>query len=381
MDSVVKSSDRARKGTADDCGTHPAQESLPPSRDMPLGYRDAGVDIDASAEFVRRLRPLAEATRRPESIDSLGGFCSLFALPSGYQNPVLVAGADGVGTKLLLARQHGRLDAIGRDLVAMCANDVATSGAELLFFLDYFAAGKLLPDEAIAVLGGVAAACGELGCALAGGETAEMPGLYRNTDFDVAGFCVGVAERSQLLGRHRPQAGDILLGIASSGPHANGFSLVRALLDDNTGRGADAPLEQLLQPTQLYANALRSLAQEQQIEAAAHITGGGLIENLPRILQPGLRAVVHTNSWVWPESFQWLRKAACLSGDQGEQEMYRTFNCGVGMVLCVKQEQAGKVLQRLQQELGCPDAWPLGTVEQCPVGTPQIAFKAEQPAA
>ncbi len=359
MSSVANKGRRPRSHTATDGGAH-----QPPSPTTPLGYRDAGVDIDVGAELMRRLQPLAEATRRAEQIDALGGFCSLFALPTGYREPVLVAGTDGVGTKLLLAHQHGQLETIGRDLVAMCANDVATSGAEPLFFLDYFATGKLVPADALAVLEGVAAACGEIGCSLAGGETAEMPGLYRGTDFDVAGFCVGVAERAQLLGSHRPQLGDSLLGIASSGAHANGFSLVRTLLADTTGRGADAPLDQLLRPTQLYATALCDLAREGLIEAAAHITGGGLIENLPRILAPGLRAVVHTDSWQWPELFSWIRDAASLHGPEGELEMYRTFNCGVGMVLCTRPQRAVTVLESLQAT-GL-DAWQLGYVAACP---------------
>ncbi len=356
--------DRPTTPLADDMH-QPSQEPFLERLNIPLGYRDAGVNIDTGAELVRRLQPLAEATRRPESLDSLGGFCSLFELPAGYSKPVLVSGTDGVGTKLLLARQHGQLETIGRDLVAMCANDVATSGAELLFFLDYFATGKLEPDEALAVLRGIASSCGELGCSLAGGETAEMPGLYCGSEFDVAGFCVGVAERGELLGRHRSQAGDTLLGIASSGAHANGFSLIRRLLDD-VERSADAPLTALLQPTQLYAKELRRLAQAQLVEAAAHITGGGLTENLPRILRPELRAVVHTDSWAWPELFHWLREAASLHGAAGTLEMYRTFNCGVGMVLCVRPQQVVAALELLQAaEL---DAWPLGQVEPRPAG-------------
>lgn len=303
-----------------------------------LSYRDAGVDIDAGNALVDRIRGAVARTSRPEVRGGIGGFGALCALPAGYREPLLVAGTDGVGTKLRLALDLGRHDTIGIDLVAMCANDIAVCGAEPLFFLDYYATGKLDVAVAASVIEGIARGCELAGCALVGGETAEMPGMYAGEDYDLAGFCVGVVERDAVIDGSTVQAGDLLVAIASSGPHANGYSLIREVLRRS---GADllAPLdgdqrplgEQLLTPTTLYCRTLRALTEHAPFRAAAHITGGGISENLPRVLPDGFGARIDTASWEWPAVFRWLQAAGGIE----TAEMYRTFNCGVGMLLAV----------------------------------------------
>jgi phosphoribosylformylglycinamidine cyclo-ligase len=328
-----------------------------------LSYRDAGVDIDAGNALVQRIKGVAAATSRPGVLGGLGGFGSLFELPEGYRRPVLVAGTDGVGTKLRLAltlRQH---DTIGIDLVAMCANDIIVTGAEPLFFLDYYATGALDVDTATAVISGIAQGCRLAGCALVGGETAEMPGMYDGEDYDLAGFCVGVVERDAIIDGSTVTAGDALIALPSSGPHSNGYSLIRRIVE-RSGTALDSPFGDstlgatLLTPTTLYVKALLNLRQQLPIKAMAHITGGGLPENLPRVLPAHCDAVLDYSSWEWPPIFRWLQ----AQGDVAESEMYRTFNCGVGMVVCVADSDAAAVLAQLQQE-GLA-AWRIGTVRE-----------------
>jgi len=307
-----------------------------------LTYRDAGVDIDAGAELVERIGADVESTRRPEVIGDLGGFGGLFAFDTRrFREPVLVAGTDGVGTKLKLAQQLGRHHGIGVDLVAMCVNDIAISGAEPLFFLDYYATSRLEVDVAAEVVGGIAAGCRQAGCALIGGETAEMPGLYAAGDYDLAGFCVGAAERDRLIRGEHVAPGDVILGLASSGPHANGYSLIRRILADHRDDPADpwgeSTLgEALLTPTRIYTPAIQSLIEHLPVHALAHITGGGLIDNLPRALTAGTRARLDARHWRWPAVFDWLQR----SGNVTTPEMLRTFNCGIGMCVVVPELQA-----------------------------------------
>ena len=311
-----------------------------------LSYRDAGVDIDAGNRLVDRIKPLAAATFRSGVLTGLGGFGALFELPvDRYRHPVLVSGTDGVGTKLRLAQQLGRHDTIGIDLVAMCANDVAVTGAEPLFFLDYYACGQLDVDRAATVISGIARGCELAGCALSGGETAEMPGMYAADDYDLAGFCVGVVERARIIQPGHVRPGDVLLGLASSGPHSNGYSLVRRIVEVS-GTGLDAPVdgrtlgEALLAPTRIYVKSLLALAGEVPIRALAHITGGGLLENVPRVMPEGCEAVIDLAAWERPPVFRWLQE----QGGVAEIEMLRTFNCGIGMVVCVAEEDAERAV-------------------------------------
>ncbi len=314
-------------------------------RDTPsssLTYRDAGVDIDAGTELVDRIGADVASTRRPEVIGDLGGFGGLFALDTQrFREPVLVAGTDGVGTKLKLAQQLGRHEGIGVDLVAMCVNDIAVSGAEPLFFLDYYATSQLEVEVAAAVVRGIASGCRQAGCALIGGETAEMPGLYAAGDYDLAGFCVGAAERERLIQGARVAPGDVILGLASSGPHANGYSLIRRILEQSGTDAADpwdetTLGEALLEPTRIYTAAIQSLIEHLPVHAMAHITGGGLIDNLPRALTAGTRARLDARHWRWPSIFDWIQR----SGSIATPEMLRTFNCGVGLCVIVPALQA-----------------------------------------
>jgi phosphoribosylformylglycinamidine cyclo-ligase len=310
-----------------------------------LSYRDAGVDIERGEELVRRIKPGAAATRRAGVMGGLGGFGGLFDLAAtGYRDPVLVSSTDGVGTKLLLAIELARHDTIGIDLVAMCVNDVVVQGAEPLFFLDYFATGELALDTAEAVVNGVAAGCREAGCALLGGETAEMPGMYPAGHYDLAGFTVGVAERARLVDGSRVAAGDVVLGLASSGVHSNGYSLVRKILARGSGDLAapfgDVTLgEALLAPTRIYVRPLLAALAVHDLHAMAHITGGGLTENLPRVLPEGLGARLDLGAWTLPPRFAWLREQGGVAGT----EMLRTFNCGIGMAVVVPAAQADAV--------------------------------------
>lgn len=338
-----------------------------------LSYRDAGVDIDAGNALVDRIKPLAAATFRPGVLTGLGGFGALFELPIGrYRQPVLVSGTDGVGTKLKLAIELGRHDGIGIDLVAMCANDILVAGAEPLFFLDYYATGRLDVEIATAVVAGIARGCELAGCALTGGETAEMPGMYAEGEYDLAGFCVGIVEKDELLTAERVQPGDALIALASSGPHSNGYSLIRKVLAVSRA-DLGAPLdgvplgERLLAPTRIYVKPVLALMRERPVHAMAHITGGGLTENLPRVLPPGVQAVIDLDSWHRPAVFGWLQAA----GGIAEAEMLRTFNCGVGLVLCVAAEDAERVCTRLA-ELG-EQAWAVGRIEPTE-GPPRVRF-------
>lgn len=319
-----------------------------------LNYKDAGVDIDAGNALVERIKQVAKATSRPEVMGGLGGFGALCQLPSGYREPVLVSGTDGVGTKLKLAMDLGMHDDIGIDLVAMCVNDLLVCGAEPLFFLDYYATGKLNVDVAERVVTGIGKGCEQSGCALIGGETAEMPGMYQGDDYDLAGFCVGVVEKSEIIDGSKVSADDVLIGLKSSGPHSNGYSLVRKVLEvagvDLNGSLEGKPLaEHLMAPTRIYVKSLLQLQKELPIHAMAHITGGGLPENLPRVIPRGLRAVINTQSWEIPAIFRFLQE----KGNIDPFELYRTFNCGIGMVLCVPgshQEQAVNRLAGLGEE-------------------------------
>ncbi|MBK1724720.1 phosphoribosylformylglycinamidine cyclo-ligase [Thiocystis violacea] len=338
------------------------QDSQTPTPNA-LNYRDAGVDIDAGAALVERIKPLAAATRRPGVLDGLGGFGALFELPlDRYREPVLVSGTDGVGTKLKLAIELGRHDTIGIDLVAMCANDILVSGAEPLFFLDYYATGRLDVEVAASVISGIARGCELAGCALTGGETAEMPGMYGEGDYDLAGFCVGIAEKSALIAPDRVEPGDVLIGLASSGPHSNGYSLVRKVIEVS-GADLDQDLDgvsladALLAPTRIYVASVLPLTRSIQVHALAHITGGGLTENLPRVLPAHLLARIELDSWQRPAVFDWLQTRGGIS----RTEMLRTFNCGVGMVICVAAEDAEAALKQLGD--AGETAWILGRIE------------------
>ncbi len=339
-----------------------------------MDYRSAGVDIEAGNALVERIRPAVERTRRPGVLGSVGGFGGLFQLPSGrYRKPVLVSGTDGVGTKLLLARRFGHHETIGVDLVAMCANDVLVPGAEPLFFLDYFATGRLDVEQAARVIEGVARGCEHAGCALIGGETAEMPGMYGPGDYDLAGFCVGVVERDALLDGSRVRAGDRLLGLASSGPHSNGYSLIRRILEAS-GTDPEAPLgegtliEALLAPTRIYVPTLLPLVAAGRIRAMAHITGGGLTENLPRVLPRGLAARIDASAWSWPEVFGWIQR----EGRVAPTEMLRTFNCGIGMVLVLDPPELAPVQAHCRAQ--GVESWELGEVVAASRGEPGVEY-------
>ncbi len=324
-----------------------------------LTYRDAGVDIDAGNALVERIKPLVAATRRPEVLAGLGGFGGLFALPpERYREAVLVSGTDGVGTKLKLAQQLGRHDTIGIDLVAMCANDVLVTGAEPLFFLDYFACGRLDVAVAEEVVKGIAEGCRQAGAALIGGETAEMPDMYAAGEYDLAGFCVGAVERAELIDGASIEAGDALVGIASSGPHSNGFSLIRRVLDGAENRDIDgaAAEDLLLAPTTIYVRPLLALCRAITVKGMAHITGGGLTDNVPRVLPGDVHAEIDVNSWTPGPTFDWLAVTGRIAAD----EMRRTFNCGVGMVIVVADGEVEAAIDRLAAD-GLA-AWRLGRV-------------------
>ena len=297
-----------------------------------LSYRDAGVDIDAGDALVERIKPHARRTLRPEVMAGIGGFGALCAIPSKYREPVLVSGTDGVGTKLKLAFALERHDTVGIDLVAMSVNDVLVQGAEPLFFLDYYACGKLDTDVAARVIAGIARGCEIAGCSLIGGETAEMPGMYPEGEYDLAGFSVGVVERSRIIDGRSVAPGDALLGLASSGAHSNGYSLIRRIVER-----AKPPFD-LLEPTRIYVKPVLSLLERVPVKAMAHITGGGLVGNVPRVLPPGTRAVIEKAAWPRPELFRWLQR----EGGVAEDEMHRVFNCGIGMVLVVAAQDAAR---------------------------------------
>lgn len=328
-----------------------------------LSYKDAGVDIDAGNALVDRIKGVVKKTRRPEVMGGLGGFGALCALPQKYREPVLVSGTDGVGTKLRLAMDLQRHDTIGIDLVAMCVNDLVVQGAEPLFFLDYYATGKLDVDTASSVISGIAEGCLQSGCALVGGETAEMPGMYHGEDYDVAGFCVGVVEKSEIIDGTKVTDGDVLIALGSSGPHSNGYSLVRKILevsgcDPQTTQLAGKPLaDHLLAPTRIYVKSVLELIDKVDVHAIAHLTGGGFWENIPRVLPENTQAVIDESSWQWPEVFNWLQTA----GNVSRHEMYRTFNCGVGMIIALPEAEVENALALLNAN--GEKAWKIGGIK------------------
>jgi len=336
-----------------------------------LNYRDAGVDIDAGNALVERIKPIAKQTFRPGVLTGLGGFGALFELPMDkYKKPVLVSGTDGVGTKLKLAMLMNKHDTIGIDLVAMCVNDLIVGGAEPLFFLDYYATGALEVDEAADVMTGIGKGCEMAGAALTGGETAEMPGMYAKGDYDLAGFCVGIVEKDDIIDGSEVKPGDTLIGLASSGPHSNGYSLIRKVIDhanaDLSQPFADSTLgETLLEPTRIYVKSLLKLFEEVNVHALAHITGGGLTENLPRVMPDNTIAKIDRNSWTRPAIFDWLQE----KGNIKDEDMFVTFNCGIGMVLSVAADDVEQTLSILQQQ--GETAWVIGKIDQANDG-PQV---------
>lgn len=342
----------------------------------PMTYADAGVDIVMGNTFVDHIKPIASKTRRPEVMAGLGGFGALFELPiHRYKHPILVSSTDGVGTKLKLALALKKHDTIGIDLVAMCVNDLVVQGAEPLFFLDYFATSKLELPIAVDVMRGIGVGCEQAGAALIGGETAEMPGLYQQHDYDLAGFTVGIVEKEKLIDGSKVAQGDVLIGMASSGVHSNGFSLIRKILDTRHIQ-LTTPFEEhtlgevLLSPTRIYVKPLLQLLKEVDVHAMAHITGGGLVENIPRVLPPHTQAHINAASWKRPKIFDWIQE----NGQIADTEMYRTFNCGVGMVVCVAKDQAEKTLSLLNQ--AGETAWEIGHVESCKDTQPKVIIAA-----
>jgi phosphoribosylformylglycinamidine cyclo-ligase len=340
-----------------------------------LDYRSAGVDIDAGNRLTDLIKPLAKRTARPEVLGGIGGFGALFELPlERYRRPVLVSGTDGVGTKLKLALELGKHDTIGIDLVAMCVYDIVVSGAEPLFFLDYYASGRLEVDTAAAVIGGIARGCEQAGAALVGGETAEMPGVYQGADYDLAGFCVGIVEKDRIIDGSRVQPGDALVGIASSGAHSNGFSLIRKIIEHSGASLSDSFAaghtlgEILLTPTRIYVKPLLALIEQVDVRALAHITGGGLPENLPRVLPADTHALIDSGSWQRPALFDWLQQ----QGSIDDVEMWRTFNCGVGMVVCVPAEAAETAIGMLNA--AGESAWRIGSVA-AGAAQPRVVFR------
>lgn len=338
-----------------------------------LSYKDAGVDIDAGNALVENIKGAVKRTTRPEVMGGLGGFGSVCQLPTNYKEPVLVAGTDGVGTKLRLAIDLKKHDTVGIDLVAMCVNDLIVQGAEPLFFLDYYATAKLDVDVASAVVSGIADGCVLSGCALVGGETAEMPGMYHKGDYDIAGFCVGVAEKSRLLDGTKVEAGDQLIALGSSGPHSNGYSLIRKVLEvNNTDTNellAGKPLaEHLLAPTNIYVKSVLALLKDVDVHALSHITGGGFWENIPRVLPKDAQAVIKGDSWQWPEIFNWLQE----KGNITTHEMYRTFNCGVGMIIVVPAASVEKSIEILKEH--GENAWHIGAISALTSDAEQVVI-------
>lgn len=337
---------------------------MPANQSKPLSYRDAGVNIDAGNKFVEKIKSSVASTNRPGVLGSLGGFGGLFELPTNYQQPVLVSGTDGVGTKLKLAIDLNKHNTIGIDLVAMCVNDILVLGAEPLYFLDYYATGELNTEVAASVVAGIAEGCRQSNAALIGGETAEMPDMYNKGDYDLAGFCVGVVEKQKIIDGSKVKPGDVLIAVASSGPHSNGYSLIRKIIevsqtDINTTFGEHSTTlgEALLAPTKIYVKALLHLLTKFELHAMAHITGGGLLDNIPRVLPENTQAILNSDSWQLPEVFQWLQK----NGNVETNEMYRTFNCGIGMVLIADADDADGIVSALNQD--GESAWHLGFIE------------------
>ncbi|WP_299201537.1 phosphoribosylformylglycinamidine cyclo-ligase [uncultured Amphritea sp.] len=337
----------------------------------PISYKDAGVDIDAGNALVDRIKGVAKRTARPEVMGGLGGFGALCEIPEGYKKPVLVSGTDGVGTKLRLAMDLNKHDTIGIDLVAMCVNDLIVAGAEPLFFLDYYATGKLNIDIAADVVTGIGAGCELAGAALVGGETAEMPGMYEGEDYDLAGFCVGVVEKDEIIDGSKVSVGDKLIALPSSGPHSNGYSLIRKIIEvrnaDLSGTVDGKPLtEALMEPTRIYVKPVLELIKKSQVNALSHITGGGLLENIPRVLPQSAKAVIDINSWQMPEVFRWIQTL----GNVDSREMYRTLNCGIGMVIVVPADTANAALQILKDAGEAP--FIVGEIAAASAGEEQV---------
>lgn len=340
-----------------------------------LSYKDAGVDIDAGNQLVERIKSVTKKTHRPEVKGGLGGFGALCSLPTKYKEPLLVSGTDGVGTKLRLAMDQNKHDGIGIDLVAMCVNDLIVQGAEPLFFLDYYATGKLDVDTAATVVTGIGEGCQLAGCALIGGETAEMPGMYDGEDYDVAGFCVGVVEAADVIDGAKVAATNKIIALASSGPHSNGYSLIRKIiehskLDLSADLNGKAISEHLLEPTRIYVKSVLSVLENHNVNAISHITGGGFWENIPRVLPADMQAVVDGNSWQWPSIFSLLQE----KGNVTTHEMYRTFNCGVGLMLVVEAQDADKITQAFT-ELG-ESAWVIGEIQALSDGDEQVVINS-----
>lgn len=336
-----------------------------------LSYKQAGVDIEAGEDLVNRIKSVSKKTKRPEVLNDLGGFGALCSIPKNIQEPILVAGTDGVGTKLRLAIDLEKHNTVGIDLVAMCVNDLIVQGAAPLFFLDYYATAKLDVDVAKSVVEGIGEGCLQANCSLIGGETAEMPGMYQTGDYDLAGFCVGVVDKKDIIDGSNVQIGDRLIAIASSGPHSNGYSLIRKVLEfskaDLKQKINDKMLYQLLiEPTKIYVKSILTLLENHTVNAIAHITGGGLLENIPRVLPEKTLAEINTSSWQWPEIFNWLQQ----QGNIAEEEMYRTFNCGVGMVLSVPNEDSNAIISVLN-ELG-ESAWDIGQIKSSEQSKPTV---------
>lgn len=335
-----------------------------------MSYHDAGVNIDAGNRLVENIKPHVNRTMRPEVLNGIGGFGALFEISKNYQNPVLVSSTDGVGTKLKLAFKLGKHDSIGIDLVAMSVNDILVQGAEPLFFLDYFACGKLDVDIATRVVKGIALGCEQAGCALIGGETAEMPGMYSENEYDLAGFTVGVVEKDRIINGLSITEGDAVLGLASSGAHSNGYSLIRKVLEEShtdlsTDFNGKALKDVIMEPTRIYVKPLLDLLKHFPVKGMAHITGGGLVENIPRILPEGLAAVLQRSAWEMPELFSWLQQ----QGKIADREMYRVFNCGIGMVLIIANEHVEAVMKALRN--AGEVVWHIGTTRQCGKGEKQ----------
>ena len=320
-----------------------------------LTYKDSGVDITKGNQLIEKIKPIAKATLRPGVLAGLGGFGAMFEIPiDRYKNPVLISGTDGVGTKLMVAEMLNKHDTIGIDLVAMCVNDLIVQGAEPLFFLDYYATGSLNEEVATSVISGIGEGCIQSGCALIGGETAEMPGMYKGEEYDLAGFCVGIVEKNKIIDGSKVSAGDQLIALGSSGPHSNGYSLIRKVLEKS--KPSSSQLNSLIEPTKIYVKSILSLIQNLPVHAISHITGGGLLENIPRVLPKHLAANLDQNSWELPQIFKWLQS----EGNIDIMEMYRVLNCGVGMVVIVPKALSGEAIKILKS---CGEnAWLIGEV-------------------
>ncbi|WP_435188239.1 phosphoribosylformylglycinamidine cyclo-ligase [Pseudothioglobus sp. nBUS_23] len=320
-----------------------------------LTYKDSGVDITKGNQLIEKIKPIAKSTLRPGVLGGLGGFGAMFEIPlEKYKNPVLISGTDGVGTKLKVAEMLNKHDTIGIDLVAMCVNDLIVQGAEPLFFLDYYATGSLNPEIATSVIEGIGEGCRQSGCSLIGGETAEMPGMYNGEEYDLAGFCVGIVDKNQVIDGSKVNEGDHIVALGSSGPHSNGYSLIRKVLEKSTP--SSEQLNSLIEPTRIYVKSILSLANTLPVHAISHITGGGLLENIPRVLPDDFAAKLNSNSWSQPEIFKWLQK----EGNIDSHEMYRVLNCGVGMVVIISKESSSQTIEHLN---ACGEnAWLIGEV-------------------